>query len=1023
MQDGNWMTPPALRIIKNGDFLRVALPPQPRNSCGLDGDSEGSILQGLFGNGEHDGPEGDINALMQIGPVQEHEQGRTPSSVQIQVAHVYGLGKDYMEVPITEGAGSYIEDMAEIWDIPPDDVVNLHEVLEPPMELQQPGEVVLLMESRGDDRSKLFDSDKLIMGQFEIRSIHSRELRRIRNVLWSRKLLVRQQALSILRADSFCQRKQTRECVITHNNRLWERQDRSSHCIQDGDFINVEAFVDDRSLQEARQELGRLEEHECQRRLYTQAEQEICGADSPVSVRSRSRPREGASAGGALGSEEDSTWDPSISRNAHDHDNAGGPSLLQVSMRRLQRNYTLHHETFSRLPPPGNPSIRNVEPAPSSWQLGWSPAEDVESAHKSEDFTISISDQEVESAEENRGSYTRRVGNHEGDWDFVKLFQAWSQDPLELDLPPHLDLPPIALQFVADSAAGWRADVEELHIYTDGSYNPSQEIASFAVAVLGWSPSQRYDKSVFIGWTAQIVSTDLNDPNFVGAENHSVASAETSGLIWAHIWLLQSGCAEPAFFHYDSLMVGHGAAGIWQVKEDNPQLQKLRNIAQMMKQLRPGSTAYEHVKSHSGNPGNELVDSLAKHRIKHPDISRKRLPSWQPLFLGENRALEWAWWHIGLIKGNTALPAGDFNGASWTCHNPGAHLPTIRAIEERPSKEKENFQLGLKIASYNVLTLREGAGREGETGEDLKSALLRKQFEEQGIHAIGLQEARTFNSGLLVTDNYYRVMGKSDGGHHGCELWLNRKLSISANSKEPVYIQKDKILVLFESPRILVVQIKPRDTSIIFFVLHAPHDGTEDAIKDEWWREYGRLLGKFRDAGHIFCLGDFNARVGHSIEHCIGERTCSNHSDNGRRLTEALQVHGLWIPSTFDSVHRGEDWTWTHPRGCQARLDYILCGHHLGLFVEESYVNRSIQSSLTVRDHEMVVVKLMISCEGAPQRDKGRRCYDWESMGTPWGKEKVRELVANLPEPSWSEDVHMHWQLMEDALHEQLSEG
>ena len=1012
---------PTLRSIKSGDYLRVALPPQPRDGCGLDDDLGGSLAQGLFGNEGQDRLEGDHNFLMQIGPTQEHEPGRTHTSVQIQLAHVYGLGRDYMEIPITAETGSYIEAIVQMWDIPQEDVVDIHEVLEPPMDLQQSGEVVMLLESRGDDRSKLFASDKLILGQLEISSIHAREIRRIRNVLWSRKLLQRQQALALLRVDSFCQRKQTRECVVTHNNRLWDSRDRSSHCIQDGDFIQVEAFVDDRSLQEARQELSRLEEHECQRRLYTQAEQEICGEDTPVTVRSRSRSREGESAGGALGSEEDSTWDPSNSRNSHDRDNTGGHSLLQINMMRLNSTSTPHQETFSRLPPPGNPSLRNVEPAPSSRQLGWSPAEDDESAQELEDFTISISDQEVEIAEENRGSYNRRVDHHEGDWDFVKLFQAWSQDPLELVLPQQLELPPIALQFVADSAAGWHPGTKELHIYTDGSYDSTNETASFAVAVFGWRPDQENDRSVFIGWTAQVVCTDPQDANYVGAETHSVATREISGLTWAHLWLLQSGCAESTVFHYDSLMAGHGAAGLWQVKEDNHQLRKLRCIAQLLKQLRPGAVAYEHVKSHSGNPGNELVDSLAKHRIQFPGVGRKRMPSWQPLFLSANRALEWAWWHVGLLKGNTSLPTGDCNGASWTSQYPDSQLPTISAIEKRPCSDKVSFHLSLKIASYNVLTLREGAGRDGETGEDLKSALPRKQFEEQGIHVIGIQEARTISSGLLVTENYFRVMGRSEGGHHGCELWLSRKLSMNTDRQESVYVERDKILVLFESPRILAVQVKPRGTSIIFFVLHAPHDGSEDSTKDDWWSEFRRLLGKYRDAGHIFCLGDFNARLGHSIDNCVGDRLCNCHSDNGRRLSETLQDYGLWIPSTYDSVHQGDDWTWTHPRGCQARLDYILCGHHVGLFVEESYVNRSIQSTLTVRDHEMVVVKLMISCEGAPHEGKGRRSYDWDLMGTSWGKDKVRELVANLPEPHWSEDVHMHWQLMEDALHEQLS--
>ena len=183
----------------------------------------------------------------------------------------------------------------------------------------------------------------------------------LKQTTWARRLMWRHEALHLLRAHSFCKRKETRECVLTHNNKLWVVQDRSQHVVSDGDYLMVEAFTDDVSIRGNC--LERMEQHECSiRRMYTVApdglSQPGCASErekatNSGTLRSRSRSRGESYGGQALGNAEEAPQDmETIGRN---NSSAEGHNLLQRKMQRIARNRNLSEETFSRLSPPGNP--------------------------------------------------------------------------------------------------------------------------------------------------------------------------------------------------------------------------------------------------------------------------------------------------------------------------------------------------------------------------------------------------------------------------------------------------------------------------------------------------------------------------------------------------------------------------------------------------------------------------------------------------------------------------------------------
>ena len=712
------------------------------------------------------------------------------------------------------------------------------------------------------------------------------------------------------------------------------------------------------------------------------------------------------------GHREEAPLDPETTDSAHDP--TRGLSLLQIRTFRI-----MSWDNFERLPPPGNPS-KEVFGSPSIPLPGRSPeGNSSSSTHKQATQEVFVSDEEVEKEEGSKGAFQQSIMLKPDRMNFVKLMQRWNNNPLRLKIPDNIDARPVALQFLAQSFAGWDDDIRQLHIYTDGSYHPGMEIASFSFVIFGWNDEAAEEqKSSFVGWYSDVVTTDQMDPNFTGAQHQSSMEGGTSALMWSHIWLLQSGCQLPVVFHYDSQTSGHGAAGIFHIGSNNLQLKKLRQVVHLIQVIRTGPTDYEHVKAHSGSPGNELADSMAKWRISQGRC-REEAPEWQPLFRSDSDTLEWAWWIYSSMANHPGHPTLRGQECIWSANQVVRGMEGVSHIEEASNDAKGYVELYFTVGTYNAMTLRDCPTESGQKGVDWTAALLREQFNSKQIHVIGIQETRGGQSGIIITSDYVRCVSAGSQGHHGCEIWFSRTRCLGRAKDSQVYFDNNKLTVLYSDTRMMFVHARPLGVSLIFCVAHAPHDGTEDNVKQEWWDALTRRTQKYSKMGRLICLGDFNARLGRTVPDCVGDRTSEDTTDNGERLVQWMEVSKLWAPTTYSEVHQGHDWTWTHPRGCKARLDYIILAQQEDLWALRSYVDTELQTSLTVRDHELAVADLgaFASTMTCPSR---RRNYDWNSMRTEEGRCRLREIIDGLPEPEWSVDVHQHWQILEDAIHDGL---
>ena len=606
----------------------------------------------------------------------------------------------------------------------------------------------------------------------------------------------------------------------------------------------------------------------------------------------------------------------------------------------------------------------------------------------------------------------------EPEWaELWKLFKPWHFE-LIIDIPREAMPVPLALQYLSGCKIGIQ-NCQKLHLFTDGSFNPGAEVASFAIVIIGSNPdsTNRY----FGGWFGGILQLDATNPNYTGARQASASEAEISALVWAHLWLIQQNFQGHVDICYDSLVAGHGAAGRWKCDASWTQLCKLREVSQLYNKMKvKGTTDYLHVKAHSGQPQNELADALAKYLATSAKAHQGDfLPKidWRPLFHQDHKLLEWAWWIYEGLSGSCTQPRFAEGNCQWDFF---ATKPQIQNLERDISQAGASVTFSIRVGTFNVLSLLRKHS-DGEDVETSRAALLRSQLLDGGYHAIGLQETRSNCNTIFQSADFLRIVSGDVQGHHGVELWLNRRLPFAKDAESAHYVELSRVTVLHYDTRQLFVKLQVGGTHLVFAVLHAPHEKTALDIKKEWWQDMEKKLARFRKQGKCILMGDFNARISGQDGIHVGDLVEDFGNENGDFLEATLTDHALWLPSTFSTLHSGRSRTWIHPKGPTARLDYVALDLCFQGCASDSLVDETIQVPNNARDHLLVGLFLGWTEEQSHSKTLQKPTYDWAAMRTEEGRRKLDSLIQSLPDVGWDVDAHTHWQVLEDSLHDKLA--
>ena len=105
-----------------------------------------------------------------------------------------------------------------------------------------------------------------------------------------------------------------------------------------------------------------------------------------------------------------------------------------------------------------------------------------------------------------------------------------------------------------------------------------------------------------------------------------------------------------------------------------------------------------------------------------------------------------------------------------------------------------------------------------------RATLVAEQLAGQGVHIVGIQEART-RAGERTVAGWHVVSGGADSGQLGVEVWLNtaRVYVVDAAGKEN-FFSAEHLTVTETTPRLLVAHITAPLLSCTVVVAHAPHE-------------------------------------------------------------------------------------------------------------------------------------------------------------------------------------------------------
>ena len=205
-----------------------------------------------------------------------------------------------------------------------------------------------------------------------------------------------------------------------------------------------------------------------------------------------------------------------------------------------------------------------------------------------------------------------------------KFFQG--ANILNPDLPA-IDFPEV-VKTAIDRCVPELPRIDRLLIYTDGSsmckhkHSPAEWVTEFdladAWAFAVFAEHYATGQIQFLGWTAQTVVHQQNAAHYIGTDYVGSLHSEREALFWAGLWRLGANVRIPTVFLTDSDLAGGQAMGRIGTRSAEAPFHALRSTFQALEAVLPGDLLrVEHVRSHCGDPFNELVDTVAKYECLH----------------------------------------------------------------------------------------------------------------------------------------------------------------------------------------------------------------------------------------------------------------------------------------------------------------------------------------------------------------------------------------------------------------------
>ena len=511
--------------------------------------------------------------------------------------------------------------------------------------------------------------------------------------------------------------------------------------------------------------------------------------------------------------------------------------------------------------------------------------------------------------------------------------------------------------------ADWYAydqPIDHISVYYDGSFLTKEGTAGAAAAAFVLHKRRWF----FAG----AVSAHLPSPEFGSytAEVRAALLATKQAYDLVKIAVDVFGCKPSVTFHFDSLSVGKQAEGLWQAKKDKVSCHAIRSILRIMQTRWEVQCDHSFVPGHSGDPGNELVDTIALcaaqgFPLQNWDTMLGLLTNWTFV-----QALAWGWIFqhpsfSGCWSENTlCLPMKPTTTPS----------PCVVGTTGTSARCEKNDAAAIKLdlLTCNVLTLTKGTCK---IGEDQSNPLgptrlqsITTQLSQANVTIFALQETQLRTTVRLQSSDYFLWHAPAnDKGQFGILIGFAKQQPFAFQQDgtphpQGWFSEKD-FAVIAADPRFLIIKLQTNFFRCIVHAVHAPHSGAEsDSIEMFWQRIEQSIPGKY-DRWPKVLLADANCRFGDCPNQHIGDHDAETSTVKSEAFCQFVATHDLFIPASFATCHNGPSGTWCHPNGTWTRNDIIGVAMTWPLISCRSWIDTQIDVSLQKDDHRPARVFLV----------------------------------------------------------------
>lgn len=604
--------------------------------------------------------------------------------------------------------------------------------------------------------------------------------------------------------------------------------------------------------------------------------------------------------------------------------------------------------------------------------------------------------------------------------DFDEVLQLWAWldaalPEVQWALPPHIEWN--ASAFPWTDLDWWDlCQADEIHIYTDGSASKEGCAAS---AVFFVKQNEEWKFGGFLCHELQ------GQPCAHRAELQGLMG----GLHWLNSTLRRLSYFQQDFpkitFAFDATSAGYKAFGRWGGARYTDIVANLRAIIYFIEARFGIHINYEHVRGHSGNPGNEAADTVARHWQQLPS---RRTSTWVAFFdVNAPWEVQWLWalwkyeWKDLWKDGRLLLPTKPKTFPT------AQVMEAIAPPEARPTPEDTTgatATMECTFATANVLSLLTSTSSTKAQGIQGRARLeaLQRSFHSAQAHIVGIQETRMRKECKIDQELYFVLSSvATQKGHYGVQLWFSKKLMLGTGPNGGHYFRKEHFKIIDRNPRCLIVKVMAPFMRAIVISAHCPTSQASPEEITDWWQRLRRSIPQRYEAWPHMLAIDANGRVGDLTSGSIGDHDADAQDHGGAELHDFLQEKQIWLPATYSRHHEGSSGTWAHPKtGHWTRGDFV------GIPLTWRYqacLSRimDVDLSLCREDHRAPGVTFSWTTTSRSEElrthttmlDNERLCSDLAG-----GKREatLHTLSGHIPILSWDADVHSHTYTLQTSL-------